>query len=390
MLAAALAASAVVCVTVFTVFLCLSRRRRRTKFRGRQRLTTIHRSPSVKAFDGANEPDNVQRRPVLGVEQEFSRDALCFLKTIGEGDFTKLMKGEASGLLHSDSVSTVLIKTLASTSPKAARRKFLAEISVLSRLEHANILPLLAVCSEIDPPCMIFDYSEIEDLKSYLLAANQVGTSGGDDSMFSMLRTPDLSGILLDIVMAVDYLQSRNICHTDISTRHCQVRSGGQVRLAPFQFIVPSKYTDDYCVVGDYEVEDGFRGARTLPVRWMAPESLEQGVFHLKSDIWALGVTAWEIFSFGATPYRGFSTDEVIDQVPSGQLVLSTPPQCPIQLWKVIRACLAYEPSKRIPASTLLRQVKQLHANISRSNVILDLGAVDGDIGDGLLISPVE
>ena len=36
------------------------------------------------------ELDDVRRRPVLGVEQEFPRDALCSLKTLGEGDFSRV------------------------------------------------------------------------------------------------------------------------------------------------------------------------------------------------------------------------------------------------------------------------------------------------------------
>ena len=207
--------------------------------------------------------------------------------------------------------------------------------------------------------------------------------SGGDDSMFAMLRTPDLSSMAVDIISAVEYLQAHSMCHTDIATRHCQVMPGGLVKLAPFQFIVPTKFHDDYSVIGSYERTDGFRGARVLPIRWMAPESLVDGHFSLRSDIWSLGVTIWEIFSLGETPYRGFSTDEVVDQVPSSHLTLSTPPRCPKQLWKVVRSCFTHEPTRRPSSQSLLQRVKHLHANIARSNVIVDLGALDdGDLGE--------
>lgn len=34
-----------------------------------------------------------------------------------------------------------------------------------------------------------------------------------------------------------------------------------------------------------------------LPIRWAAPEVLQRRKFSPKSDVWALGVTFWEVFT---------------------------------------------------------------------------------------------
>ena len=39
----------------------------------------------------------------------------------------------------------------------------------------------------------------------------------------------------------------------------------------------------------------------------MAPESIFEGYFTTKSDVWSFGILACEVFNFGSKPYSGIS-----------------------------------------------------------------------------------
>ena len=57
-----------------------------------------------------------------------------------------------------------------------------------------------------------------------------------------------------------------------------------------------------------------------LPVRWMSPESLADGLFTPMSDIWSYGVLLYEMITFGSFPFQGLSNNQVF------QILVRHPP----------------------------------------------------------------
>lgn len=102
--------------------------------------------------------------------------------------------------------------------------------------------------------------------------------------------------------------------HTNV--RVCRIDGTGNIKVADFGL---SKN-----MIGDnvYFRQEKANGVK-LPIKWMAVESIEDGIFTEKTDIvsqlvilykyiicttqWSFGITVWEVFSGGKMPYGGFS-----------------------------------------------------------------------------------
>ena len=84
----------------------------------------------------------------------------------------------------------------------------------------------------------------------------------------------------------------------------------------------------------DELLQSGLEEDARLPIKWMAPESLSDGLFSEKSDVvcgppvdcslpscqqWSYGVTMWEIFSGGKTPYPNTTPITFMQSLEQGQ-----------------------------------------------------------------------
>jgi serine/threonine protein kinase len=98
-----------------------------------------------------------------------------------------------------------------------------------------------------------------------------------------------------------------------------------------------------------------------LPVRWMAPESLADGLFTPMSDIWSFGVLLYEMITFGSFPFQGLSNNQVLEHVKSGN-TLAIPSGIKPQLETLLRSCWSITPTKRPTAA----EIAELLANNPR------------------------
>ncbi|XP_041697533.2 discoidin domain-containing receptor 2-like isoform X1 [Coregonus clupeaformis] len=278
--------------------------------------------------------------------REFPRDKLTFKEKLGEGQFGEVHLCEAEGMHDfvekdlseevndlsnklegsDDTPILVAVKTLREDANKNARNDFLKEIRIMSRLRDPNIVSLLAVCVESDPLCMITEYMENGDLNQFLSSHQLDEVEETQSSDKATVSYSNLMSMATQIASGMKYLSSLNFVHRDLATRNCLVGKNYTIKIADFG-MSRNLYRGDY-----YRIQ----GRAVLPIRWMSWESILLGKFTMASDMWAFGVTLWEILTLcEEQPYSQFSDEQVIENTgeffrdQGKQVYLPRPACCP-------------------------------------------------------------
>ncbi|NWR74940.1 ROS1 kinase, partial [Centropus unirufus] len=280
----------------------------------------------------------------------FPRDKLNLHRLLGSGAFGEVYEGTAVDILADGSGETkVAVKTLKKGATDHEKSEFLKEAHLMSKFDHPRILKLLGVCLLNEPQYLILELMEGGDLLSYLRGARKQKLQN------PLLTVSDLLDICLDICKGCVYLEEMHFIHRDLAARNCLVsvkeyeRSTRVVKIGDFG-LARDVYKNDY-----YRKS----GEGLLPVRWMAPESLIDGIFTNRSDVWAFGVLVWEILTLGEQPYPGFSNTEVLHHVRSGGR-LESPNNCSNDLCDLMTRCWAQEPHNRPTFSYIQDKLQEI------------------------------
>ena len=269
------------------------------------------------------------------------------IRELGMGHFGKVILAETVGLSAKDlrlsesdddksKSILVAVKKLKSDAPNATKEAFEKEIKFMSRLTDKNVVRILGVCYE-DTPFIVMEYMEKGDLNQYLQKFKIHSTT--DSEPQGQITTSTLVHMATQIASAMKYLASHNFVHRDLATRNCLVGPNYLVKISDFGMSRSLYDSHYYCIHGRF----------ALPVRWM-PFECFYGKFSQKSDVWAFGVTMWEIFTLAKEqPYNDMSDKLVIEDALKGKnrQILARPYMCPLEVYKIMLECWAHNSKQR-------------------------------------------
>ncbi|XP_041980788.1 focal adhesion kinase 1 isoform X2 [Aricia agestis] len=277
-------------------------------------------------------------------DYELVRNQIELTGIIGEGQFGDVHKGtcrvtqathpslrRAARAARGDRGELLLpvaVKTCKMDADLDTAEKFLEEAYIMQQFSHPHIIGLVGVCSS-PPIWIVMELATLGEMRAYL------------QQNAHRLETCTLVLYIYQLSTALSYLESKKFVHRDIAARNVLVSTPTCVKLADFGL---SKMVEDKSY---YKASRG-----KLPIKWMAPESINFRRFTSASDVWMFGVCMWEILMLGVKPFSGVKNNDVIGKLENGER-LTMPPRCPPRLYSVMSRCWSYEPSQRPTAHQL-------------------------------------
>ncbi|XP_016063288.1 PREDICTED: focal adhesion kinase 1 isoform X3 [Miniopterus natalensis] len=282
-------------------------------------------------------------------DYEIQRERIELGRCIGEGQFGDVHQGIY--LSPENPALAVAIKTCKNCTSDSVREKFLQEALTMRQFDHPHIVKLIGVITE-NPVWIIMELCTLGELRSFLQVRKY---------------NLDLASLILyayQLSTALAYLESKRFVHRDIAARNVLVSSNDCVKLGDFGL---SRYMEDSTY---YKASKG-----KLPIKWMAPESINFRRFTSASDVWMFGVCMWEILMHGVKPFQGVKNNDVIGRIENGER-LPMPPNCPPTLYSLMTKCWAYDPSRRPRFTELKAQLRTTSMPVVQSCYLQEVGHI--------------
>jgi serine/threonine protein kinase len=190
---------------------------------------------------------------------------------IGRGGFSLVYKG-----LHLDLNIPVAIKMMRHDLALDSDfiENFLNEAKTIARLRHENIVQMYDVEERFQTVFIIMEYLEGESLKDMLKRLKTIPPSR-------------VTGLLLQICKGLKHAHQHGIIHRDINPSNIIIQHNDRLKILDFGLACPIG-TEDFCSFGT--------------VAYMAPEQVESNAMDQRTDIYALGITAYEMVT-GKRPF---------------------------------------------------------------------------------------
>ncbi|CAI2351743.1 unnamed protein product [Caenorhabditis sp. 36 PRJEB53466] len=264
---------------------------------------------------------------------------------LGEGAFGEVWKGmlrrhevgadKTQGGVQTEkgakSETYVAVKKMKGNATKAMTEEFVLEAKLMRQLIHPNIVTVYGVAPSEEPLMIVLELAANGCLKSYVAKYN--------------CPVDQLTQFTSDAARGMAYLSSKLVIHRDLAARNLLLGSAVEVKISDFGLSSSGK--------AEVKVDK-----MKLPIRWLSPETLQEGVFTTKTDVWSYAVTLWEIFTRCASdPYPGLTNQQAKELVRGDAPPITPPEGAPLIVARIMQECFSKNPDNRPTFTSILKRL---------------------------------
>ncbi|RCN38224.1 protein tyrosine kinase [Ancylostoma caninum] len=182
------------------------------------------------------------------------------------------------------------------------------EAMLMKTLVHPNVILLIGVASNEEPVMIVMELAP----GGAVLDAVQAKPG---PSTYIRIK------YCLDAAQGLTYLSGKGIIHRDIAARNTLIGKNNTAKISDFGL----------SCLGAQKKE---KTLKKVPVRYLAPETLQTRSYTTKTDVWTFGIYMWEVFHDGMTPYDEFPNTAAIRKfVLAGNRLNNESDRYPEYLW---------------------------------------------------------
>jgi len=227
-------------------------------------------------------------------------------KKIGSGNFGIVFSGFWNK-------TPVALKSLKADNEEGLK-EIIKEASAMLSVSSPNIVQTFGYYKSDDTIYIVMEFMS----KGNLLSVLRDGTH----------TAQQLNEYVVQCALPLIHIHASNFVHRDIAARNYLVSDQNKIKLSDFG-LAKQIEEENY-----YEKKE-----KMLPIRWCAPEVLLKRKFSTKSDVWAFGITVFEIYSEGEVPFSFLDNDGCLLKLTQENLKPERPEKCKEEVWNVISLC---------------------------------------------------
>ncbi|XP_046400809.1 epidermal growth factor receptor isoform X2 [Ischnura elegans] len=240
----------------------------------------------------------------------------------------------------------VAIKVLREGTGANTSKEFLEEAYIMASVEHPNLLQLLAVCMT-SQMMLVTQLMPLGSLLDYVRNNR------------SKIGSKPLLNWCTQIARGMAYLEDKRLVHRDLAARNVLVQTPNCVKITDFGLAKLLDINED-----EYKAAGG-----KMPIKWLALECIQHRIFTHKSDVWAFGVTVWELLTYGGRPYESVPARDVPELLEKGER-LPQPSMCTIDVYMIMIKCWMLDAESRPSFKELADEFAKMSRDPGRYLVI--------------------